>query len=281
MRVKRFTKEGHEAYKRWLEDGKIVPPSSINTTILNTSTDYVNQDGSPIIVDVMPYPNSLRFAEHLFTKLSTTTEKRRIEVIRILDDPLVADWIVYAYFDHLCKKNEDDTYKIGEIALFHLDLSGRQKIYRHRVAGRIALFREYYAGDAKDSIARLCLTNPMNEFSKPMDVITAQEQIVMNKHLMEVIDEMYFDSTENSPKEGVVHQSYPLNPGTLYRFMGSNSFYDQYHLTHDFRTMEKSEIIDLMKDAYPGEFDKWLDGGDAGDADSDEVATDIDPAVDA
>ena len=257
MRVKRFTKEGHEAYRKWLEDGKVTPPTGINVSILNMSDEYVNLDGSAIEVNIQHFGNSLLFAEHVFTKLSSTNEKRKREVIRILDDPLVADWIVYAYFEHLCKK-QDGKFKIGEIALYYLDLVGRQKIYRHRVAGRLALFRQYYALNAEESLARLCLSNPMNKFSKPMDVITAQEQVVMNKGLIEVLDELYFDPDTGTPKTGVVSQDYPLNEGTLLRFMGPNSFYDQYHSTHDFRTMDKTEIIELLKESYPNEFNAWL-----------------------
>lgn len=80
----------------------------------------------------------------------------------------------------------------------------------------------------------------------------------MNKGLIEVLDELYFDPDTGTPKTGVVSQDYPLNEGTLLRFMGPNSFYDQYHSTHDFRTMNKTEIIELLKESYPDEFNAWL-----------------------
>ena len=91
MRLKRFTREGHEEYRKWLEDGKVTPHARTNVSILNMSEEYVNLDGNAIEVNIQHFGNSLLFAEHVFTKLSRTTEKIKKVVIRILDDPLVAD----------------------------------------------------------------------------------------------------------------------------------------------------------------------------------------------
>ena len=257
--LKKFTPEGHENYKNWLLNAKVTPQRNKDQTIMNQSVVHTNSDGNAIDLNIKSFDTALQFTEHLYGKLAGTNAKREIEVNRILDDPLIADWIVYAYFEHLCKV-KDGCFDVGELAVYTLDFSGRQKIYRHRVAGRLALFKQYYKLNCFESKARLYLASNMNEFSKPMDVVSSKEQVLLNSNLISILDELYWDTEEGKPKKGCVSTKHPLKPGSLYRFMGPNSFYDQHYLTYDFRTMSVDEIKALMEEDCPGEFALWFAG---------------------
>jgi len=269
--MKQFTSEGHKAYKKWLLGMKTNPKSSINRSLQDMTEDFRDSNGNPVELNIgKAFETALEFAAYLFGAFSGTNDERKATVFKIMENERAADWLIYIYFKQLCAKKTKGKYKgkykVGELARYELQLGGRQKIYRHLIAGRLAVYATYpNITNPEESLARLCLTHKPEVFSRAMDVISSTEEIFFNENMMKILNKLYWDETLEKPKTNTTANEHPLADGCLYRFMGPNSFYDQHYLTHDFRSMSEDEIITLMKDACGEEFDTWLDNTAPGD----------------
>lgn len=272
--IKQFSKEGHERYKIWLASMKAVPKSRFNRTLNDEDHTETFLDATGATVDLgerRNFDTALEFTVHLYSRLNGNNAQKKQSVVMIMENPQVADWLVYHYFDVLCKKytqgEQAGKYNVGELARYILDLEGRQKIYRHLVVGRLAVFATYpNVARPEESLSRLCLTHSPNTFSRAMDVISSTEDVFFNEEMMKVLNRLYWNNRTDKPKKKFTENKHPLQDGCLYRFVGPNSFYDQHHLTHDFRSMTEDEIIELMKSSCGTEFDGWLDQDQADEA---------------
>ncbi|MDA8758801.1 hypothetical protein N9M83_01020 [Candidatus Poseidonia alphae] len=284
--MKQFTAEGHEAYKEWITGMKSAPSMRINRTLDRgaNAEEFTDANGSRVDLDVnREFATAFDFAEYLYSQFSGNAAEKKATVVSIMENEQVADWLIYSYFKQLCSKFSSGAnrgrYDVKERARYCLELGGRQKIYRHLVVGRLAVYATYpNIANPSQSLARLCLTHQPHTFGRAMDVISSTEDIFFNAEIMKVLHRLYWDDGEDKPKTNFTDNEHPLVDGCLFRFMGPNSFYDQHYLTHDFRSMDEDEIIALMRGSCGTEFDGWLDEGGAGDADPDEVTADIDPA---
>lgn len=286
VNMKQFTVEGHEAYKEWITSMKSAPKMVIKRA-LGTGTnveEFTDASGNQVDLDInREFATAFEFAEYLYSQFSGNTAQRKATVVSIMENERVADWLIFSYFKQLCSKFSSGVnrgrYDVKERARYCLELGGRQKIYRHLVVGRLAVYATYpNLGNPSQSLARLCLTHQPHKFGRAMDVISSTEDIFFNVEIMKVLHRLYWDDEEGKPKTNFTDNEHPLDNGCLFRFMGPNSFYDQHYLTHDFRSMDEEEIIALMRASCGTEFDGWLNEEGAVDADPDEVAADIDPA---
>jgi len=265
--IKQFRREGHEDYKIWLASMKAVPKSRINRTLNDEdhTEAFLEATGAPVdLGERRDFETALEFTVHLYSRLNGNNAQKKQSVVMIMENPQVADWLVYHYFEVLRTKyvqgEQVGKYNVGELARYTLDLQGRQKFYRHLVVGRLAVFATYpNIANPDASLSRLCLTHPPNTFSRAMDVISSTEDVFFNEEMMKVLNRLYWNDGAGRPKSKFTDNKHPLKDGCLYRFMGPNSFHDQHHLTHDFRSMTEDEIIELMKSSCGTEFDGWLD----------------------
>jgi len=273
VNMKQFTAEGHEAYKEWITSMKAAPQEGISLTLgLGANVEeFIDASGGQVDLDLRNFDTAFSFAEHLYSRLNGTDVVKKETVVSIMENERAADWLIYAYFSQLCSKftNGADIgkYKLGERARYCLELGGRQKIYRHLVVGRLAVYATYpNLMRPEESLARLCLTHPPHKFGRAMDVISSTEDIFFNKEIMKVLHRLYWSGRDRTPKTLFTNNEHPLAAGCLFRFMGPNSFYDQHYLTHDFRSMTEVEIVALMRSSCGTEFDGWLDVEQAADA---------------
>ena len=263
--IREFTADGHEKYKVWLSSMKAAPKSRINRTLNDHSETFLDATGMEVdLGNRRDFDTALDFAAYVYSKLHGTNDQKKQSVVMIMENPKVADWLVYHYFEILCKKyaqgERAGKYNLGELARYILDLEGRQKIYRHLGVGRLAVFATYpNVARPEESLSRLCLTHSPNTFSRAMDVISSTEDVFFNEEMMKVLNRLYWNNRTDKPKKKFTENKHPLQDGCLYRFVGPNSFYDQHYLTHDFRSMNEDEIIELMKSSCGPEFDGWLD----------------------
>jgi hypothetical protein len=272
--MQQFTAEGHEAYKEWITSMKAAPKMRISRA-LGTGTNvegFTDANGGQVDLDInRDFDTAYDFAEYLYSQFNGTAPVRKATVVKIMENERAADWLIYAYFEQLCSKFSEGInrgrYDVKERARYCLELGGRQKIYRHLVVGRLAVYATYpNIANPSQSLARLCLFHPPHVFGRAMDVISSTEDIFFNTEIMKVLHRLYWSDRDRTPKTGFTENKHPLADGCLFRFMGPNSFYDQHYLTHDFRSMTENEIVTLMQSSCGTEFDGWLDVEQVADA---------------
>ena len=197
--------------------------------------------GSHRINTGQEFNNRLDFGDHLCTFIKTDDD-----LSKILDDENAGSWLALAYFKAICSRKSGDTWNVREHARYKLEFGGRQKFHRHLVCSVLASY--YFHGKN----ARLFLDGPTHKHPDTMEQIGTREEVMLNKELVKVLDTLYWDVKENKPKVGFQNNN-PIPDGAMRRFVGPNSFVEQFGTTYDFWTMDADSIMGIL----PDEFEKW------------------------
>ncbi len=177
------------------------------------------------------------------------------DLSKLLDDKGTGAFLALAFFETVCPRNPDGTWRITQIekgknkdiSRYIPNLSDRQRFYRHLVMGPLAIFALH------GHIGRIFLCQPAQVHPDTMEQIASREEVMLNGNLIELADRLYWDEVKEDVKVGTTDNA-PVPDGALRRFVGPGSFCEQYGTVYDFWNMSTDEISEIL----PDEFDAWL-----------------------
>jgi len=249
INLRKFNKKGLSEYISFLDNirfhGSDEDPPFHLLSDPQYSEKLILSDGRKIRIKTdQDFENQIDFGDYLLSIFRTEED-----LSQVLDDEKGGSWLGLAFFNSICKRRKDKTWRVKELARYRLDLEGRQKLYRHLVCGVLATYSIHRER------SRLFLYGPLHQHARTLDVVGSAEELMLNPRLVEVLDLLYWDVDKKKPKPRTTSNKRPLDEGVLYRFIGPGSFIKQFEQTFDFWTMSCEEILELL----PAEFDKWID----------------------
>lgn len=164
-------------------------------------------------------------------------------------------WLALVFLPSLCRRTRSGALSTGKMYRYVLTRS-TSDFYRHLVACPYWLFRRY------GKQARIFLAQEAYVMPDVVEQIASRPALIDSRGVIELIDRLYWDDVNNSPKEKFTattriqtpppgYAKTSPNPGTLRAFEGTLG---QLQCTYDLRSMSPEQI----KEKLPSEFDSWL-----------------------
>jgi len=231
MRLQTMTDEGIEGFREYLRGlryGSEAPPPDV----LLTDTAYSADIEDAPFIERKAFESRLDAARYLSDVMIEMNPG-------LFEDRGLWAWLSLLYFDQLCPLSARGTRKPGKDYRY-IPTSDFRNYYRHLLAGPFRLYRTL--GDR----ARLLLCNPLAQGGDINEQLASRQDIISNPGVMDAVDMLYFDPSQNNAKRGVTGK----RRGNLRRFVG---LIQQLDLTYDLYSLDGQEIIGLL----PGEFERW------------------------
>ncbi len=240
MELRRFTNDGVEAFRRYIE------------ALRKESTD-------PLPEELLTDP---RYSKASFpgVEVKRRTFATRLEAARYFDglfeemmqDGIETDvglwaWMSLYYFDQVCpplksgRRNPGRDYR-------HILEPGYPNGHRHLLCGAYMVYTLYRLGDR---LGRLLLCTKLSVENRCHHQLAVRQNFITNRGILEAAHILYFNEKTQKPKRGA--QIKDGSPGTLFRFI---DVLQQLELTYDLYSMTGEDIVGLL----PAEFDSWKGG---------------------
>ena len=241
MKVKRLNLRGLEEFKKLLRDFKFNQLTGDIPVELLQSAQFTEEMEEELIIEAQIFPDKLSAAKYLTDRLNLNENKK------LYYDVGLWSWISIFYFDQLAPKGRDQRRSPGEEARHLLqDPKNHQKYYRHLLAGPSRIYSEL------GELGRIFLAGTLDKRGDLTEQLQAYQNIALNKGIISVADEFYWDKSKNKPKRG----SGSKGKGTPRRFV---KIVSQFELTYDLNSMDGGKIIELFPKS---EFQSWLSKAD-------------------
>lgn len=177
------------------------------------------------------------------------------DLSKLLDNERVGAFLALAFFETICRRKPDGTWRISQIkgekykdiSRYIPNLTDRGRFYRHLVMGPLAIFALH------GHTGRIFLCQPAYIHPETMEQIASREELILNPNVIELADRLYWDDVRQSVKVNAADND-PVQDGGLLRFVGPGSFCVQYGTVYDFWNMSADEISEIL----PDEFEAWL-----------------------
>ena len=237
MKVRRFTKNGIEEFRKYLSSlrsGSISDPS--NELLIDPDTS----ESVPGTAEVKrrTFETRLDVAKYLDEALSA------LELDSIETDVGLWSWLSVFYFDQVCPRKKDGSRKPGR-DYRHILEPGYRYGHRHLLAGAYVSYSIYGLGE---KLGKLILYSPPSVESRFHHELVARQSLITNPGVMEAVNLLYFHQREKRPKTAALSKK--QKPGTFFRFI---DVIQQLDLTYDLYSMTGEEILELL----PSEFESW------------------------
>lgn len=149
-------------------------------------------------------------------------------------------WCSAYLFDRLCKKKTGGVPAPGESAIWIPQPDEYKRYYRHYLAG---IWRVYSSQEQLGTKLKVLLTGPVNTPGELWAQIAANQDIVANSNLLEMIHDLYWDPENETRKYGASGES----PRRLVKVI------NQLAKNWDFQSMAAKQILGML----PSEFDRF------------------------
>lgn len=240
MKLRILTEAGEREFEDMLYEVKEGRRNEIESEFLNSNPMSVNFQPE---VKIMEFAFGSRFemGKYLFETFENNGIGREI----LINNPGIWNWITYYWIDSLCPE-ENGRRKIQEDIsryIFRPSVAGgrAKKEQRHLILGA---WEAYYL---HGEFSRLLLSTPAHQHGDFAEQLSAYQDIMTNKALVEAAYKLYWDRKKNRPKVGASSRK---RKGNVRRFI---LVADQLDLTYDLYGMEASKILEIL----PAEFDDW------------------------
>jgi hypothetical protein len=152
-------------------------------------------------------------------------------------------WLAVFYFDELCPTRASGSRKVLETAKYVLQRDWRLQ-RRHLLATPYKIFRMYRDTQHQASIL---LSAPISEFGEMIEQLTARQELITNKGLIDTVHMLYCDAVTGGAKRGATSHGAPGSIRRLIRVL------QQLDVTHDLYGLDAEQTLGLL----PREFDRW------------------------
>lgn len=237
MKICRLNTKGIADFAAWLEalrkDPGLVPPLHLLT---DESTSV--QLGKVIHLEAQVFPSRFKAAEYLFDALANEN------LVNVVGDTGLWAWLSLFFIDTVCPPSAHGIRKPGALARYIPESSNFKRYYRHLLAGPYRIYRAH-RDDPQRAMALLC--KPVDAPGEVAEQLSAYQQIVTNRGLIELATKLYFSSDTQNLKRGASGKG----GGSARRLP---HILEQFELTWDLYSATPEELASIM----PSEFAKFL-----------------------
>ncbi|HBB86664.1 MAG TPA: hypothetical protein DC047_03505 [Blastocatellia bacterium] len=237
MIIKRFNKLGLERFNDFLDSLTGEEPLPVPSPILedpHTTEDLPNA----IEIKMQTFASRLEAARYLYDLLADSG-------IPELDrDRGIWAWLSLYFFDQLCPVDKSGKRKPGDRARWIPATSNFRKYYRHLLAGPFRIYRTHR--DNPDRALAL-LSGPLSKPGEIAEQISARQELVTNRAVVELATNLYIDRSTRRPRRGAAGKG----PGSARRLA---DVLQQFDVTWNLYMMEALDLMGMM----PQEFSKFL-----------------------
>ena len=152
-------------------------------------------------------------------------------------------WLSLYWFEQLCPRRKDGRRRPGN-DLRHIPEFGRSR-YHHLLYGPYHVYRQHGPRSV------VLLSGPVQESSHLYHAITARQDLIANRSVIEAALLLYVERRTGRLKRGC--QPSRPRPGTIRRYI---NVLQQLDLTFDIYGITGPQLLDLL----PPEFDRWRFG---------------------
>lgn len=238
MKLSKLTTEGISAFIDFLDNTQ---PSDVNNErdkILKNNA-LVEIVSSKVCIDVDKFPTSKFLAAEYLYNMVYTADVQSPE-----KDVGLWSWLSLLYFEKVCKKDSNGSYKQEELFKWVLDPLNYLKYYRHKLAGPCRIYKTY---KDKPDIAMTILAGTINTPGEVYEQLASRQEIVSNSSIIELATYLYYDQKNNKLKTGAAGK----DSGASRRL---TAVIQQFSRTWDLYGMKYKEIARLL----PNEFNKFM-----------------------
>lgn len=195
------------------------------------STEFV----PTIELDDIDFPTRITLGKYLTEKFNAVGIDRR----QLFSNDGIWSWMALVWFNKICpiiegkRRIRDDSH--------YIYVSDYRDSHRHLLAASWMLY------DLHHEQSRLFLDSPLYITNDFIEHVADNQDIITNGPLISVFDSLYWDRLMSKAKAYAANRH---NRGNIRRFV---SLSRQLSLTYDLRSMEPTDIINLLGD----EFKPW------------------------
>ena len=236
MIIKRFNQLGIERFNDFMDSLTGAEPLSVPYSILqdpHTTEDLPRA----IEIHVRSFANRLEAAKFLYDLFAKSG------IPEVERDRGIWAWLSLYFFDQLCPVDKSGKRKPGDRARWIPATSNFRKYYRHLLAGPYRIYRTHR--DNPDRALAL-LSEPLSKPGEIAEQISARQELVTNRAIVELATNLYIDRATLRRKPGAAGKG----PGSARRLVG---VLQQFDVTWNLYTMRASDLMRMM----PAEFSKF------------------------
>jgi hypothetical protein len=234
--IKRLNQSGLERLAEFLDSLTGEVPLPIPFSILEDPTNTENLPRA-IDISVRKFANRLEAAEYLYSLLGDS------EIAEVDRDKGLWAWLSLFFFDQLCPADKSGKRNPKDRARLIPATSDFRKYYRHLLAGPYGIFRAHR--DDPDRALAL-LSGPLSKPGEIAEQISARQELVTNRAVVELATTLYIDRATRLPRRGAAGKG----PGSARRLA---DILQQFDVTWNLYTMETADLMRMM----PAEFNKF------------------------
>jgi len=137
--------------------------------------------------------------------LSPLVEKVKLARLASAKWPGLWDWLAAFYFDSICPRQPDGTWKIKAQPLYSVEQSWR-RYYRHRIYGPVELFQRLGPS------AQILIHGNPSTLTDWEEQAAGRIPISSNSGIADALHQLYWDSHKNTPKPAQRRTKWSLEP---------------------------------------------------------------------
>ena len=229
--VRLFNDAGVAAFSSFLaraRDGstEIVPKNLLTDDATSVSLDV------GIGIDEYEFENRFDLGVYLVGLL------KPLDRHRISRDHRLWNWLALYFFDSICKKDTDGTWKLLRPELYVLDSKYNYlRYYKHLIR------TPWLAVLDHGENARILFANTRGVRSDIEETLTASQQVLGNSTVIAAACRLYLDQGSGKPKRGAAGKA----GGSPRRL---TAFIQQLELTYDIQSCTAEQFLDLLPDEF-------------------------------
>lgn len=241
MEIRSLTRKGEERFEDILYGIKSEERRDFSIAEVN-DVPFSNFFEPGIKIGRVDFKSRYEMGKYLYNLFSENEVSRDT----LLRDPGIWNWISAFWFEILVPYEQDNKKRvIRDISsyIFRPDQTeGKaKKGHRHLVLGA---WEAYYL---HGEFSELLFYTPVYQHGDFAEQLSAYQDIITNKGLIEAAYNLYWDEKKKAPKRGATSRN---REGSLRRLI---RVVEQLDLTYDLFGMNAQEILDIL----PREFDQW------------------------
>ena len=233
MRLRQFNKTGIEAFGKFLASCREAPTESVPTDLIE-SDEHTTLVSHEIEVEPRNFSSRRAAADYFHNVLSPLSA----DVVR--KDAGMWTWLSLFYFDQICPiVNGNRTVRNDYTYIYMPDES--RYFYRH------LLFIAWQVKQLAPTHNRIFLDRSLVNRDSVTTEVFKRLYVTRIPCIFEVIDRLYWDTTNNSPVKGIVSPSKVTAADLTHRFP---TRIRQLEKTYDLQTLDANQLLEILGDEF-------------------------------
>lgn len=243
LTLRRLTSKGLEALNTWLDQVVADGMGSVPEILLSGSAETERHPAERDIDETMQFRTRLEWGEYADSVL------RDLPTRMLASDKGLWSWLTLLYFDQICPPAADGRRRVLDRRRYIPTITDFRSYYRHLLLSPWSIVR-HYSGSLDCAMA--VLATPLHAPGEAAEQLSARQDLITARPLMEVASRLYFDREARRLRRGAGSKG----PGTPRRFV---TVAQQLMLTLDLRATS----AETLQARLPKEFRRFISPGGA------------------